>query len=95
MFQLLSGAFGAVPGSCRTIWLRPERFATRSASSARRRAAAISSSGSISVIPKLEVNLGSPPTVMAASSRARTVFKARVASTAEQSGKAMVNSSPP
>ena len=46
-------------------------------------------------MPKLEVNLGSPPTVMAASSWACTVLRARVASTDEQSGNAMANSSPP
>ena len=54
-----------------------------------------SSPGSAFVIPKLQVNLGSPPTVTAASSWARTVFSARTASSAEQSGKAMANSSPP
>ena len=67
--------FDPVSGSCSTTWLRPERFATSRASSARRRTAASSSPGSISVIPKLHVNLGSPPTVMAASSWVCTVVQ--------------------
>jgi hypothetical protein len=44
-----------------------------------------SSPGSASVTPKLAVNFGSPLTVMAASSCARTVLGARLAPIAEQS----------
>ena len=90
------GASAVSPmASCSTTRSRPSCLACSRASSARRRIVASSSPGSHSVTPKLTVNLGSPPTVMAASSWARSVLSARAASTAEQSGKAMANSSPP